>query len=353
MNVSIERVAAALHAPFVSATGSLERRELLLLRLEGSDGQVGFGEAAPLAGYDGVGIDDCARALEDCRAVLSDSDGHDHEALLARSARLAVLPQAIAAIDLALWDLAGKRAGEPVWRLLGAPDRARDPAPVEANYTIAAPDRAGAAAEAGAARERGFRMVKLKVGTGDDAGRVAAVRAAAGPEMAIRLDANGTWSVPEARDALRALAPAGIELCEEPVAGIEQIEELSALIDVPLAIDESAAAPGALDRRVCDAVCLKISRCGGISGLIDAGRRTKAVGYQRYLASTLDGPLGIAAALHAASLVVPDRPCGLATLPLFADRPDPLPSKSGRLALPMGAGLGDGLLGWYQTSATG
>jgi L-alanine-DL-glutamate epimerase-like enolase superfamily enzyme len=62
-----------------------------------------------------------------------------------------------------------------------------------------------------------------------------------------------------------------------------------------------------------------------------------------YLASTLDGPLGIAAALHAAAVVRPDRPCGLATLALFEGRPNPLPAVSGRIAVPAGPGLGDRL----------
>ena len=52
--------------------------------------------------------------------------------------------QAMAAIDLALWDLAGKQAGEPVWRLLGA----QAPGPITVNHTIASPDRAGAASPA-------------------------------------------------------------------------------------------------------------------------------------------------------------------------------------------------------------
>ena len=347
MKVEVERVTARLRRPFVSASASVERRELLLLRLEDGAGHIGFGEAAPLQDYDGVGIEECRTALEDCRPALSDSDGTDRESLLAECARLAVLPQATAAIDLALWDQSGRRAGQPVWRLLGV----EQPVPVEVNYTIAAPDRAGAAAEAATARETGYRSLKLKVGTGDDAGRLAAVRAAAGREMAIRIDANGAWSVPEAEAALRALSPAGIELCEEPVGGLEQIAALAALSDVAVAIDESSIQPEALDQRVCQALCLKVSRCGGISGVLDAARRARAAGYELYLASTLDGPLGIAAALHAAAAVRPDRSCGLATLQLFEGPQDPLAPRDGRIALPAGPGLGDGMTGWYTGSA--
>jgi L-alanine-DL-glutamate epimerase-like enolase superfamily enzyme len=134
------------------------------------------------------------------------------------------------------------------------------------------------------------------------------------------------------------LEPAGIELCEEPCAGVEACEEVAAMSPVAVALDESSALPGALDRRVCDAVCLKISRCGGISGVIDAARRARAVGYEVYLSSTYDGPRGIAAALHAAAAVAPDRQCGLATLSLFEGRPAFEPVR-GVMRAPEGPGL--------------
>jgi L-alanine-DL-glutamate epimerase-like enolase superfamily enzyme len=131
------------------------------------------------------------------------------------------------------------------------------------------------------------------------------------------------------------------------VSGLDAIFELSTITEVPLSIDESTAAPGALERRACDAVCLKIGRAGGITAVLDSARRARTAGYEVYLASTLDGPLGIAAALHAAAAIGPDRPCGLATLALFAGREDPLPARGGRIALPSNPGLSGGLLGWY------
>ena len=92
-----------------------------------------------------------------------------------------------------------------------------------------------------------------------------------------------------------------------------------------IAIDETAAIPGALTARVADAVCLKISRCGGIGGLLAAAALVRASGAEVYVASTYDGPLGIAAALHAAAALAPLPPCGLATLELFAGPRRPLP----------------------------
>jgi L-alanine-DL-glutamate epimerase-like enolase superfamily enzyme len=355
VRLEVELIQARLRAPFVTSHGSLEDRPLVLVRVEDEDGFVGLGEAAPLADYHGVNVDDVLEALEAARPILATakhhatavsadpSAAHDHEHL-SEWRRMAALP-AVAAIDMALWDLEGRRMGQPVWRLLGA----RAAPAVEVNYTIAAADRAGAAAEAGTARGAGFHCVKLKVGLGDDAGRVAAVRAVLGPEVAIRLDANGAWAVDEAIATLRVLSPAGIELCEEAVHGLEQTRSVAAALpDLALALDETASGAGALEDRVCQAVCLKVAASGGITGLIDAARRARGAGYRVYLASTLDGPLGIASALHAAAAIRPDHPCGLATLGLFAEREDPFPPRAGQIEVPPGAGLGDGLERWYR-----
>ena len=338
-------VSAPLRTPFAAAHGTVTDRELVRVEIEADDGLTGHGEAAPLASYDGVEAADVHAALEDCAAVLADYPSHAPIAdVLARCGERTVLAQALAGIDLALWDLAGRRVGEPIWRLLGAADAP----PLEVNATIAAADRSGAALQAAQARTEGYGTVKVKVGIGDDPGRLAAVRAFAGPQMAIRIDANGAWEPDEAAAMLRALEPVGIELCEEPVHGAGAIAALHGCAEIPLCLDESAAEPSALSPpAAAELACLKIARCGGISATLAAAARARAAGYEVFLASTLDGPLGIAAALHAAAALAPGRACGLATLGLFADRPDPLPPRHGTIAAPAGPGLGDGLTDWY------
>lgn len=336
MDVRVASVTLRFAVPMPTAFGELHERELLLVRLRGSDGVVGWGEAGPLEPYDGVPLEAVREALAAYEPLLRDGDDASAAELLDACRAAADLPQALAAVDLALWDRAGNREGAPVCTLLSD-----DPAPtVRVNATIAAEDRAGAAKAAAAAAAAGYTCVKIKVGIGDDAGRVAAVRAAMGPEVELRLDANGAWDVEQAVAAIDALASAGLELVEEPVHGIEAMRAVRDRVAVRVAMDETAAQPGSLTSSVADAVCLKISRCGGISGLLAQAALVRSSGADVYVASTFDGPVGIAAGLHCAAALRTTAACGLGTLGLFADELAVLPIHGGEIAVPDAPGLG-------------
>jgi len=342
--LDVRPVTLRLQSPLTAAWGSVDDRELLHVRVDFGHGDFGEGEAAPLEGYDGVSLAAVRAALDAYAAVLARASPRStHAELLAACAAERPLPHALAAIDLALWDRAGRRTGFPVAQLIAAGAVGS----VAVNATIRAADRAGAAEAAAAAAAAGFRCVKMKVGIGDDAGRVAAVRAAAGDAMAIRVDANGAWtSVDEALAHLRALAPAGIELCEEPVHGVEAMRAVRVKSPVPVAMDETAGERGAPGAGAADAVCLKIGRCGGISGLLRDARAARAAGTKVYVTSNFDGPLGISAGLHAAAGLRASGPvgyCGLATLGAFEEWAGILDAVDGAIAVPPGPGLVGGL----------
>jgi L-alanine-DL-glutamate epimerase-like enolase superfamily enzyme len=284
------------------------------------------------------------RALATHTSTLATNEWPEED-VRAACAEADPLPQALAAVDLALWDLAGRRAGKSVSELLGAPQL-----PVAVNATIGAVLPRTAAKEALAALHDGFTCIKVKVGTPDDRQRLQAIRDAVGPDTLIRVDANGAWDQLTAPERIRALSRFDIELFEEPVHGAPAIEAVARLVPkIALALDESASAIlGTHARRLCNAVCLKISSSGGITGMLAEAERARELGYEVYIASTLDGPLGIAAALHAAAVVKPDRHCGLATLGRFERAvPEALVPAGGQMRMPAGPGLGDGLLGWY------
>jgi L-Ala-D/L-Glu epimerase len=339
VKLELERRTLKLSSPLEASYGTLHERDLVIVRLTDADGVCGYGEAAPLPSYQGPDVEQVLAALEIYGPVLARSDQLNGAQMVDACRAVADVPEAMAAIDLALWDRAGRRAGKPIAELLTDIPAASVPV----NATLSALDRAGAAEQAARAVREGFTCLKLKVGFGDDMGRVAAVRAAAGPETTLRLDANGAWTVEQAVRAIDALSPAGLELVEEPTHGLCAVREVREQVAVRVAIDETSVEPGALGAGVADAVCLKISRCGGISGLIAAATLVRASGAEVYLASTFDGPLGIAAALHAAAALASRGPvphCGLATLEAFEGIENPLPAVAGEIQLPTRAGLG-------------
>jgi o-succinylbenzoate synthase len=339
--VRLQRFRLPLRRPVATARGAIAAREGILIVLETASGLCGAGEASPLAGWPGETLAAAEAALTALgRAAL----GRDPEALLAARGP-AGAPLARAAFETARLDLVARAQGVPLARVLAG---GALPASVAANALLAAEAPEQIASCAGAARRAGFSTFKLKVGgtpLARDLERVAALREAAGGAAQVRLDANGAWSEAEAEAALAALARFAPEYVEEPVRGVEALARLRARSPVPLALDESAACAGALERALrlaaADVLVLKPALLGGPRAARDLALRARAAGLAVVPASFLDSALGVAAALQlAASLPEPRRACGLATGALFAFDLAALPVAGGALALPRGAGLG-------------
>ncbi len=358
MRRSLLRLSIPFRQPFATSQGVVAARDLLLLRVE-EDGLVGYGEAAPFEPYDGISL----RRVADALAGELDGNGD-------------APPQARAAEEMARLDLAARRAGrsigEPgaeaiaVNRTLpaGPPEEVAAAAlrgarragrsigepgaeAIAVNRTLPAgpPEEVAAAALRGA--RAGYSCFKLKVGLPDDAERVAAVRRAIGPWPALRIDANGAWSVAEAVECLSELAVHDIELVEQPCATLAELAEVRrANRGVPIAADESVASPADVEAaaraEACDAVNVKLAASGGFTAARETVRAAAAHGLEPFLSSTFDGPWGIAAALQLAASEDISLACGLATLELFdAELADALPRPAvGLLAVPEGPGLG-------------
>jgi o-succinylbenzoate synthase len=339
--VRLQRFRLPLRRPLATARGAIAARTGVLIALEAASGLCGFGEASPLAGWPGEALDEAEAALAALgRAAL----GREPEALLAAPVPAAA-PLARAGFATARLDLAARAQGVPLAQALsGGTPRAS----VAVNALIAADAPEQIASGAEAARAAGFSAFKLKVGGAPlarDLERVAALREAAGASAQLRLDANGAWSEAEAEAALVALARFAPEYVEEPVRGVEACARLRARSPVPLALDESAAAAGALERALrlaaADVLVLKPALLGGPRAAREVALRARGAGLAVVPTSFLDSALGVAAALQlAASLPEPGRACGLATGALFAFDLAALPVAGGALALPDGAGLG-------------
>ena len=282
--------------PYVTARGELRERKLILVRIRG-EGLEGLGETASLSLRGGASIDSIAAEIRDrCWPALLDG-GVERERIwsaIARCRNRGASAEALAAVDIALHDLVGRATGEPVWRLLGASEAQ----PVACNATLPAANPAATRKLAEDWSSQGFRTFKLKVGLAGDVTQVATVRQELGPEIAIRVDANGAWGVEEAADRLEALAKHDIELAEQPVGTFEQMVELRRRVDVRIAADESLVSPfdarRARELGACQVAAVKVAKVGGLGAVLDIAEVIPS-----YLSSALEGPVGIAAAAHA------------------------------------------------------
>jgi o-succinylbenzoate synthase len=309
---SVEVIPYALpfREPYVTAAGTLTRREMALLRLRDENGLVGLGEAVPLSLRGGAGM---PQVVEELRG-LAERDTVDEASLRDDTTRLSA-PARCAALT-ALLDLRGKRAD--------ADTEAEPGPPVRCNATLIASNPAAVVSAAERWAADGFSTFKLKLGTGDDAAQVRAVREALGPRARIRVDANGAWDVETAKRTLAELEPYEVELAEQPVATLEEATEVAMSTSIPIAGDESiesrADAERALALEACRVTGVKLSKVGGPEAAIEIAEVLPA-----YLSSALDGPVGIAAAVQVAETLAEasgeaglDLAHGLATQRLFA-----------------------------------
>jgi o-succinylbenzoate synthase len=354
--MSILRVRVASYAlPFLDrwpvAGGRLAERSGFLLELTDDEGLVGLGDAAPWPGFGSETPGSAGLALRGAARKLLGLENHAFQGAIAQLTRLAPVaaaPAARHAIDLALHDLLAQRAGLPIAGLLGGVAAL---ARVPANATIPRVGAERTAELAAAAISRGARTIKLKVGGAplqEDVARVRALREAAGREIRIRIDGNQEWSVEEAIEALRALAPFDIEYAEQPVAA-EALADLARVrreAGVPIAADESVhdlgSARHVLEAEAADVLIVKPMVLGGLeaSRVILVEARARGVGV--VVTSLLESAVGRVGALHlAASLGPLAHAHGVATGSLLArDLAQGPEFEGGVVAVPSSPGLG-------------
>lgn len=191
---------------------------------------------------------------------------------------------------------------------------------VAVNATIPAAPPEEAAVLARRAAEGGYTTFKVKVGTGDDEGRLKAVRAAVGTRARLRIDANGAWDLEDAVRRLGRLARFDLELAEQPVEALDDLARLRRRVRVPLAADECVR--GLEDARrlarlaAADALVLKVQPLGGVVAALEVA---EAAGVAALASSMVETSVGLAAGL-ALACCLPELPfaCGLGTADLLA-----------------------------------
>ena len=283
-----------LRHTFRLARGDSDSRRVLMVEIE-HDGLVGRGEAAPIARY-GQDAASAARAAEAMVAQIDEPLAFDSAA--ARAA-VAGQPAAEAAIDMALRDLAGKRMGVPLYELLGIDPRTM---PVT-SFTIGmdTPE----IVEQKVREADGFAVLKVKMGSDDDAAVLETVRRAT--DRPVRIDANEGWSLDDALGRLEWLQEMGVEFVEQPLPADQHAEmcELKKLSPLPLIADESVGRAEDIPRlaEAFDGINIKLMKCGGLGEALQMIHVARAHGMKVMLGCMVESSVGVAAAAMVASEV--------------------------------------------------
>jgi L-alanine-DL-glutamate epimerase-like enolase superfamily enzyme len=271
---------------FTIARGSKTAAHVVVAEIEGSDGagrrHVGRGECVPYARYgetiEGV-LEDIARVASSLGTALGDGPGAPHgPCALAGAALSALMPAGAArnALDCALWDWQAKARGQSVHDIAGL----AAPRPVLSAYTISLGQPEDMARAAHGAMQRGFGLLKIKLGQPGDAARLSAVRDAV-PQARLIVDANEGWSEAGLGAMLGLCAQMQVELVEQPLpAGHDQA---LALDQRPVAVcaDESVHTTADLERLRprYDALNIKLDKTGGLTEALVMMHAARQLGF--------------------------------------------------------------------------
>ncbi|OFE16538.1 dipeptide epimerase [Humibacillus sp. DSM 29435] len=317
-SVSATSTSVALHTPFVTALRRTQTTDTVVVTITDTDGRTGWGEAPQVWQVTGESLAGATACIETMLApVLVGHDLGDREALAVAAglAQRSVARNfgAKAAVDAALHDLLAQAEGITLAALLSG-SAAGAAVGLPSGLTTDVTLSAGAAEQlAETARTRvaeGFTTVKMKVGTdaATDVARVAAVRAAVGDRVGIRLDANQGWSRDEAVAVIRALdeADLAVAFVEQPLVAedVEGLAWVRSRVRLPIMADESCYGPFDLERiirlQAADLVNVKLAKCGSLTVGRAMLRRAREVGLGTIVGSMMESHIGLGAA---ASLV--------------------------------------------------
>lgn len=336
-----------------SALGCHHESPFVILRVETNEGVTGLGEVSCTPVWSGEDAKTAVHVIESFLApALIGRDPRDIEALTAVMRRaVAGHPFTKAGIEIALWDVLGKVAGLPLYRLLGGPVRAR--IPIKMSVSGATAQRAAELAEF--AQQLGLTALKVKTGIdpASDVARVRAVRRAVGEAFRVGVDANGGWSPRVAIDTIRRLTDdCGIYFAEQPVPPLDiaWMAEVRRSVAVPVMADESCYTlqdAMALARAgAADILSVYVGKGGGVGAARKIAAVAEGAGLVCTVGSNLELGVASAAMAHLAAatpaIAAEDLPCDILG-PIAYEHTllaEPIRFEAGAVHIPERPGLG-------------
>lgn len=208
------------------------------------------------------------------------------------------------AFDMALYDICAKRHGLPLYQYLGASQQRQD---IETDMTVSLMSPEAMATKAAAFINKGFNILKVKVGDdidGADIARLQAIRHAIPDHIPLRLDANQGWSYATALSTLRAAEHMNVEHCEEPIdhADIDKQALLSSLSPIPIMADECVFTSEDLQEVIRHKAAhrhnIKLAKAGGITEAMRIASLANLNQMNCQVGSFSESRLGITALTH-------------------------------------------------------
>lgn len=288
--------------PFTIATGTMDYAQNTLIRVHTDAGYYGVGECSAFPMIAGETQATCLAMAKDFAACWKGRDAMEIEERMQQLHDLTAFNATIkSAFDMALHDLAARAAGQPLYQFLGG--KKKD---LETDLTIGIDTPEKMAATAAAFKANGVRIIKIKLGKNghQDIERVRRIRAAVGPEIVLRIDANQGWDFGSAQHALRQMEPFHIQFCEQPMHHWhdDQLPELRRSVPIPIMADESVFdhhdARRLIAADACDYVNIKFAKSGGILEATRINQTCEQQGIPCMMGGMLESRVALTAFAH-------------------------------------------------------
>lgn len=307
-SVELKRVSIPLKKPFKTALRRVDTAENIIVIITADDGTRGYGEAPPTAAITGDTKETIIASIQDSIApAIVGMDVENLDGIMDRL-QTCILGNTSpkAACDMAVYDLWSRHYGQPLYKLLGGYRRE-----LETDLTISINEPEEMREDALAAIGQGFHALKLKVGIDSelDIQRVKAIRAAAGPDIKLRLDANQGWIPDEAIRVIRRFEDMdmNIEFVEQPVKArdFEGLKRVHDNVSTKIMADESMFSPDdairLLHMKAVDLVNIKLMKCAGIYNALKIAGIAETYGVECMLGCMIESKVSLTAAAHLAA----------------------------------------------------
>jgi L-alanine-DL-glutamate epimerase-like enolase superfamily enzyme len=296
-----------LKEPFIVSYQTYNYMPSIIVKVTTDAGLVGYGEGVPDEHVTGETFEGTFEIIKNTLgpAIIGKNPMEIERIHEVMNNAIYGAPTAKAAIDIACFDIMGKKLQQPVYQLIGG--RFHNEFPITHVLSIAEPEEM--AAEAAQMMEKGYQSFKMKVGTkvSKDVERIKAVRSQVGKDIAIRVDVNQGWvNSATTITAVEQLKSLGLDWLEQPVAAddIDGMVEVKAKTTIPLMIDEGLKGTRdmreIIQKRAADKVNIKLMKCGGIYPAVKLAHQAELAGMECQIGSMVESSVGSAAGFHVA-----------------------------------------------------